>query len=142
EGKTRELPKPEEFPPLDLFAAALEACRTGSDGEIIRCRRPKKDLGRLVIKRGLSADRYVSSLAEDSLIPRHCSHVALMRPVELVVKYVAGTPYADSRHEWAGVFISSDDDQVESAFARSEPPAQGDWISGSPAEPAPGVGVD
>lgn len=128
EGKTRELPKPEEFPPLDLFAAALEACRTGSDGEIIRCRRPKKDLGRLVIKRGLSADRYVSSLAEDSLIPRHCSHVALMRPVELVVKYVAGTPYADSRHEWAGVFICSDDDQVESAFAMSEPPAHDDWI--------------
>lgn len=128
EGKYKILPKPEEFPPLELFASALEACRTGTDGEIIKCGRPKKDLGRLVVKRGLNADRYISALAEDSLIPRQCSHVALMRPVELVVKYIAGTPYADPRYEWAGVFICSNDDQVESAFAMAEPPAHDDWI--------------
>lgn len=128
EGVSRTLPAPEDFPPLDLFASALAAYRAGNGGELIKCGRPKKDLGRIVIKRGLCADRFASSLADASLIPSQCSHVALMRPVELVVKYVVGTPYADPRFGWAGVFVCSDDNDIEAAFAMSEPPAHDDWV--------------
>ena len=129
EGHEVALPVPEDFPPFDLFASAMKTYRDDSDDvQIIRSERPKKDLGRLIIKKGLCADRLGSALDEDSGIPQQASHIALMRPVELVVKYIEGTPFADSRFEWAGVFVCSDEDEVESAFAMSEPPAHDDWI--------------
>jgi hypothetical protein len=45
-----------------------------------------------------------------------------------VVKYIEGTPLPSEAHEWAGVFICSDDREVEQAFADAEPPAHDDWI--------------
>ena len=54
--------------------------------------------------------------------------IALMRPVELVVRYIEGEPMPDRRFDWAGVFICSDSDDVEEAFAQAEPPAHDDWI--------------
>ena len=50
-----------------------------------------------------------------------------MRPVELIVKYLEGHPLPDERLEWAGVFVASGEDEVERAFAESEPPAHDDW---------------
>ncbi|WP_426233886.1 hypothetical protein [Pseudomonas sp. TWP3-2] len=129
EGREIILPAPENFPPFDLFASAMKAYREDSDDvQIVSSERPKKDLGRLIIKKGLRADRVGCANHEDSALPRQASHIALMRPVELVVKYVEGTPYSDARFEWAGIFICSDEDEVESAFAMSEPPAHDDWI--------------
>jgi hypothetical protein len=40
-------------------------------------------------------------------------HIALMRPVELVVKYLEGNPLPDARLEWAGVFIAAPLDRGE-----------------------------
>lgn len=41
-----------------------------------------------------------------------------MRPVELVVRYLEGEPLPDRcRFDWAGVFICSEADEVEEAFA-------------------------
>jgi hypothetical protein len=129
EGHEVALPVPDNFPPFDLFASAMKAYRENTDDvQIIRSDRPKKDLGKLIIKKGLCADRLGSALDENSGIPEQTSHIALMRPVELVVKYIEGTPFADTRFEWAGVFVCSDEDEVESAFAMSEPPAHDDWI--------------
>lgn len=128
EGRDVPLPTPETFPPLDLFASAIECCREGRDVEVIKSDKPKRDLGKLVIKRGHCANRSGPALDENSIIPQQTRHIALMRPVELVVKYVEGNPFADARFEWAGVFICSEDDEVESAFARSEPPTHDDWV--------------
>lgn len=123
------LPVPDNFPPFDLFASAMKAYRDDSDDvQIIRSERPKMDLGKLIIKKGLCADRVGAALDENSEIPEQACHIALMRPVELVVKYIEGTPFADARFEWAGVFVCSDEDEVESVFAMSEPPAHDDWI--------------
>lgn len=123
------IPVPDYFPPFDLFASAMKAYRDNdADVQIVRSERPKKDLGKLIIKKGLRADRLGSALDDNSGIPEQACHIALMRPVQLVVKYIKGTPFADSRFEWAGVFICSDEDEVESAFAMSEPPAHDDWI--------------
>lgn len=122
------LPAPESFPPFDLFASAMAAYREDRDVEIIKSERPKKNLGKLVIKKGLCAARSGPALEGLSVIPKHSSHIALMRPVELVVKYVEGNPFPDPRFEWAGVFICSDESEVESAFALSEPPAHDDWV--------------
>jgi hypothetical protein len=123
------VPRPEEFPPLDIFATAMAEFRR-ADGarRSIVCGRPKRNLGHVVIKKALRANRVGISQREGSLIPGHARHIALMRPVELVVKYIEGEPLPDSRFEWGGVFVCSDDAEVEEAFAMAEPPAHDDWI--------------
>jgi len=129
EGRAWKVPTPETFPPLDLFAKAMAQLR-GKAGEVqsIQCGNPQKVLGSLAISRGLTAGRHVISERPGSLVPLQSCHIALMRPVELVVKYLKGTPLSDPRFEWAGVFICSEEDEVETAFAQSEPPAHDDWV--------------
>lgn len=128
DGEERALPRPEDFPPLDLFARAMKGLRSDPPGgNIVKSLRPKRDLGRLSFARGLRADRVAPARREDSLFPERCAAIAVMRPVELVVRYFAGTHIADDRFEWAGVFVASDDDTVEKAFAMAEPPAHDDW---------------
>jgi hypothetical protein len=129
EGESHVVPKPEEYPPLDLFARAMNKYRRG-DGSLIpiECGRPKRFLGLASIEKGLRTPRVGRAAAADSQIPWQAAQIALMRPAELVVKYIDGEPFSDSRFEWAGVFICSDDDDVEEAFAQAEPPAHDDWI--------------
>ncbi len=121
------VPSPEEVSPLDLFAKAMEANRQGKGNHVfqIRSKRPKKLLGCLSIEKGLRGKRH--AFGENSIVPPTCHHIALMRPVELVVKYLDLDPLPDERSEWAGVFVASSDAEVESAFARAEPPAHDDW---------------
>lgn len=129
EGREWKVPTPETFPPLDLFARAMAQIRSDA-GEVraVQCAKPQKMLGSLAIAKGVAAARDVISERPGSLVPRQSCHIALMRPVELVVKYLKGTPFPDPRFEWAGVFICSDEDEVETAFAQSEPPAHDDWV--------------
>ncbi len=129
DGSSLTIPPPEDFPPLDLFSKAMQGIRSGagSDVRMIRSQRPAQVLGNLAIERGLRAQR--RPLVEDgSLFKPVAHHIALMRPIELVVKYLEGTPLPDDRLEWAGVFVASSEDEVERAFAESEPPAHDDWI--------------
>lgn len=128
DGETVRVPPPEEFPPLDLFADALKKARSGEGVKEIKSQRPARFLGNLSIRKGLKADRHPVALRSGTSMPQQASHIALMRPVELVVKYLEGDPYPDKRFEWAGVFICSDEDEVERAFAEAEPPAHDDWI--------------
>jgi hypothetical protein len=129
DGQLVLVPPPEQFPPLDLFAAAISDHRVNSDDLTpIRSQRPTRHLGNLAIRRGARAERVGFTESRSGLIPQQCSHIALMRPVELVVRYIAGEAFPDKRFEWAGVFICSGDDEVEQAFASAEPPAHDDWM--------------
>lgn len=130
EGEQVEIPSPENYPPLDLYAQALRNVRGDAEGEVttIRSARPIADLGRLSIVRGLHAPRNLMALREESPMRDQAHAIALMRPVELVVRYLAGEAFADKRFEWAGVFICSKEDEIEKAFAVAEPPAHDDWI--------------
>ena len=129
DGSAIPVPDPEEFPPLDLFSKAMRAIRnkSGSDLRPISSQRPKMRLGTLAMERGLRAPRH-RLVREDSMFPERAQHIALMRPIELVVKYLKGQALPDERFEWAGVFVTSCEDEVERAFAYSEPPAHDDWI--------------
>lgn len=128
DGLRIPIPAPEQFPPLDLFSRALDLQRAEEKQQPIMCLSPTKLLGHLVISKGLAAQRVGPAMRKSSTVPRQAAHIALMRPVELVVKYLPGDPFADARYEWAGVFVCSDDDEVEAAFADAEPPAHDDWI--------------
>jgi len=123
------VPDPDAFTPLDLFCKAMRAARNraGNDVRRILSKRPPKYLGTLALEKGLKSPRR-HIVETDRLVPDQLHHIALMRPVELVVKYLEGNPLPDGRLEWAGVFLVSDEDEVERAFADSEPPAHDDWI--------------
>lgn len=127
EGVDVIVPEPENYPPLDHFSNALAEVRAGR-GQIVSSQRPPKVLGHLSLVKGLRSDRNPAALRAESPFPKQSSHIALMRPVELVVKYVEGEAFSDARFEWGGVFVCSDDDEVEAAFADAEPPAHDDWI--------------
>jgi len=126
-----EIPAPEDFPPLDLFCKAMAAARkqSGNDVRPIACQRPRMDLGVLALEKGLRAPRQ-PLVGKESLFgaDKPSCHIALMRPVEFVVTYLPGNPLPDDRFEWAGVFLVSDGEEVERAFALSEPPAHDSWI--------------
>lgn len=123
------IPAPEEIPQLELFTKAIRAARTGKGNEVhtISSKRPAKHLGTLALEKGLKTPRH-PLVPEGGLFPDTSRHIALMRPVELVVRYLEGTALPDERLEWSGVFIASSDEEVERAFADAEPPAHDDWI--------------
>lgn len=135
DGQDVVVPRPEETPPFALFAKALVAARSGDarkGANEVRHGTYNKVLGYWAGQEGPIKKR--SSLldsTEDSgdvdpcIAPSH--HYALMRPAELVVKYVEGPVIADPTREWGGVFTAGTDDEVEAAFAESEPPAHDDW---------------
>lgn len=130
-GTDVPVPRPESFPPLNLFAECMNALRTDSgDLQTIQCGRPREDLGRLVIRKGLFSTRHWLVEPSESLIPERAACIAVMRPVELVVRYFDGGALPDPSAEWAGVFITSDKPVVENAFAAAEPPAHDDWQPG------------
>ena len=127
-GKELSVPHPSECPPLNLFADSLRHVRQKSEEAIeIRSQRPIKLLGHMHIARDLKLDRLPEFAGDDGLYPDCSSHVALMRPAELVVKYLIGGRLPSENAEWGGVFVCSDEKEVEQAFAAAEPPAHDDW---------------
>lgn len=132
EGAPFAMPRPEAFAPIDLFVEAWRAVKSGGDGSVaIRSERPKKLLGRLAQRSGFRGPRTRLVAPEETIIPEACAHIAVMRPVDLVVRYFEGVRHANEMMEWAGVFICDDDHEVEAAFAASEPPAHDDWAPAS-----------
>ena len=119
---------PEDTPPLDLFCEAMRGLRQQSHQvQSIDCQKPIAALGRLNIIKGMRGERIGLKVPERSLFPATSRHIAVMRPVELVVRYYEGEPLPQETVEWAGVFITSHDPVIEKAFADSEPPAHDDW---------------
>lgn len=130
-GERLSIPDPEDFPPLDLFCAAMRDARKRDPTHVeeVRSARPAKCVGHLKVKRGLRGKREPLRASEGSLIPHTSRHIAAMRSVELVVRYFEGSALPDDRVESAGVFLASDDPEIDRAFVNSEPPAHDDWIS-------------
>jgi hypothetical protein len=130
DGVDISIPDLEDCPPLGEFAQALSDVRSGSsDAMKIRCGRPVKHLGLLALRKSIRARRNIDSPVHGpgfcDLIPDPCNCVALMRPAELVVKYLHGPQPHNPHGEYSGVFVC--DPEVEPAFATSEPPAHDSW---------------
>jgi len=82
----------------------------------------------MIIKKGPKGARVPRfGPQDDGMFPESACHVALMRPAELVVKYLEGNLLPPSA-EWGGLFLCSDEHEVEHAFAEAEPPAHDDWV--------------
>ena len=129
DGQTVDVPNPESFPPLDLYCRALADVHSDAESlKKIRSQRPPKDLGHLAFAPGVTAQRHPLCSLGGGDVLAGSSHIAVMRPVELVVRYIRGVAYPDSSYEWAGVFVCSNEPEVEEAFAQAEPPTHDDWV--------------
>lgn len=129
DGVDQHLPAPESTPPLDLFCQAMRAIRNGEPTvQPVMSHRPDTRVGSICVEKGHRGERLLFGTGADTLFPDTSHHIAVMRPVELVVRYFdKGDPLPQKGFEWAGVFVTSRDPDVENAFADSEPPAHDDW---------------
>lgn len=137
------IPNPGQYPPLCGFVEAMQLLKA-SQGDhqdslsrvvSISSQRPKRLLGHLALVRFPVQERQdpVTSGSEFTPpIPGISHHVALMRNAELVVKYLEGDQLPISQLEYAGVFIADRD--VDSSFAKAEPPTHDDWNTKSMTE--------
>jgi hypothetical protein len=128
-----DTPDPEANPQLRHYVAALRDIhatrrrkkRDGSEIFPIQSLRPARDLGTLAIRKHPAP----MEGEEDPTRPFQgvSRHVALMRQPELVVRYMAGPESPVPGTAWSGAFLTEGDEEVEHAFAASEPPSHDDW---------------
>ena len=144
EDEEIELPDLETTAPWSAFVTAFRTARSHLYGaesvpesqapEVgttvqhrVESRRPIQYLGQLAVTRfsvmGSTAD---SAMVPEKLFPDGCHSVALMRPAELVVKYLPGPKLPSRYADYAGVFICAP--ELENIFASAEPPAHDDWL--------------
>jgi len=121
-----------------LFVQALKNARKRQDGPgttVITTLRPQHTTGYLGLSEGIVGGPMPGSTApddEDDVEDTPLSalnQIALMRPSELVVRYLPIGGTESSGKSWAGVFICNDAEFVRGAFARAEPPAHDDWVA-------------
>ena len=126
-GDKYYLPDPVEVAPYNLLVEALQKAR--KKVEPIKSAKYKKILGYLGKQKSdilIRDSVFKRVLGNESKIPERLSHFALLRPAELIVKYIY-KELEEDQPQWGGVFICSEDKEVEQAFAKSEPPAHDDW---------------
>lgn len=139
DGRKFEIPDPASVGEYRLAVRALKSARTHQilHGAFdIRTLRPAALTGWLAVEQAPQSRRaQVHAVASgDSDEPAEpaltaVGSVALMRPTELVVRYLPIPGAERVAHDWSGVFICSDDARIHTAFARSEPPAHDDWVA-------------
>jgi hypothetical protein len=141
DGEPIAIPDPTRHPPLGGYVKAfrgLHAYEAGLDIDPdvdvvpVRGQRPNRQLGLLALTRVAREPRVDVDDGADpdaaggsALFTGNSHHVALMRRVELVVKYLDGPELPAPHVEWAGVFMNDED--IDSAFANAEPPTHDDW---------------
>lgn len=131
-GEDFSPPDPETVPQLVGFAESLRRSREKREEDAVRSLRPSRLAGHLFTTRrrfgALFPDpRWRRVLGDTALIPERMAHIALLRPAELVVRYEVGSANEADEFEWTGVFRCSEEQEIEEAFALSEPPAHDDW---------------
>lgn len=143
-GDYVDIPDPVDRPPLHGFAQAFQALLDGAaeghhkDGtrvDVIRCERPRTQVGDLVTVPLVQRERATVDDGYDPLDPDSprpaaaiqgiCHHVALLRTPELVVDYLEGPAPPEGGTEWAGVFRARP--EHDGRFAAAEPPTHDSW---------------
>jgi hypothetical protein len=135
-GREMATPTIEEYAGLTEMADALRHLvadevtdsSAGSGIFDINCGAPKKALGKLAIRRFFRAEKpSLPDVAFSQPEQRTSRHIAWMRDARLVVKYAEGPEPPSPDVEYAGVFCTDADPEVEQAFTDAEPPTHDDW---------------
>lgn len=137
-GKSMEIPDPQDHPLLEAYTECLIAVRGSVSGiktdvplgEVCEIwqQRPRRLLGHLAMKRFASFGTAPTTSDIDPL--RGSSHhVCLMRHAELVVTYDEQRELDDAGYHWAAVFQPTE--ETDASFSAAEPPAHDEWIPNS-----------
>lgn len=128
------VPNPRHHPQYAPFAAALQLVRnpTPATGVIpIEVGAARMTTGYMAMEAThaapIPAPPEPSDGKTEHEFARGVHHVALMRPSELVVRYLPFPGVAPDT-QWGGVFMCAAEPQIRDAFAASEPPAHDDWV--------------
>ena len=127
EGRTLEVGKWEQLPVFRNLIEQYSKCFE-SDARKISYKVQKLELGSFATDKFLKTSDTV--LGNEGVIgfeiPTH--HIALIRAPHLVVKYHPGPELSAPEIAWNGVFLASDDPEIDRVFASAEPPSHDDWI--------------
>lgn len=121
DGTEVRIPRPSEVPHLRPFVRAH-----GDMNVLIEHKTMKRPLGRLGIRKFIAPSGRPPAVAREAGIGDRLHHTCLMRPVDLVVKYLEGPPFFEDHGGYAGVFRA--DDGMDRTFALSEPASHDDWL--------------
>jgi hypothetical protein len=145
EGEERPVPDPRDHPRLAPFTEAMDLLRNPAAAtpgdpfslrEELECRRPKKVVGTLALRRTPTApapatDGPRTNGAQETAAG--LNHVTLMRNAELVVRYRPGPALPVPNWGYAGVFRCTE--ELDEIFRDSEPPTHDAWNHKTLADP-------
>ncbi|GAA1410612.1 hypothetical protein [Catellatospora coxensis] len=126
DGVEVPVPDPRSTSPLDIFVEAYEAS-VHPDATRLSCFRPRRELGSIGMARRLMMPPPATSAATTAGVDQGVHHVCLMRPAELVVRYLPGPKPLSDKVGYAGVFRAHV--SLDEVYAKAEPPTHDNWIA-------------
>ncbi|MEV8533460.1 hypothetical protein [Streptomyces sp. NPDC051211] len=121
EGRPVPVPRPSEVPHLRPFIWAYDDMNL-----LIEHKSLQRDLGRLGMRKVLAPAGPMPEAAREAGLGDRLHHTCLMRPVDLVVKYMEGPPFYEEHGGYAAVFRA--DPGMDRVFAATEPATHDDWL--------------
>ncbi|MFF6805709.1 hypothetical protein [Streptomyces sp. NPDC012616] len=121
EGRNVPVPKPSEVPHLRPFVWAYNDMSS-----LVEHKSLGRVLGRLGMRKFISPQGCPPRVAQEVGIGERLHHTCLMRPVDLVVKYLEGPPFFEESGGYAAVFRA--DAGMDRVFAAAEPASHDAWL--------------
>ncbi|MFC8489422.1 hypothetical protein ACFUJU_01205 [Streptomyces sp. NPDC057235] len=121
EGRIVPVPRPSEVPHLRPFVWAYDDMN-----QLVEHKSMGRALGRLGMRKFISPQGKPPRVAQEAGIGERLHHTCLMRPVDLVVKYLEGPPFFEESGGYAAVFRADTD--MDRVFAAAEPASHDAWL--------------
>lgn len=121
EGRVVPVPRPSEVPHLRPFVWAYDDMN-----RLVEHKSLGRVLGRLGMRKFLSPQGTPPRVAQEAGVGERLHHTCLMRPVDLVVRYLEGPPFFEESGGYAAVFRA--DAGMDRVFAAAEPASHDAWL--------------
>ncbi|MFJ3244143.1 hypothetical protein ACIQ8G_16360 [Streptomyces sp. NPDC094154] len=121
EGRIVPVPRPSEVPHLRPFVWAYDDM-----SRLVEHKSLGRVVGRLGMRKFISPQATPPRVAQEAGIGERLHHTCLMRPVDLVVRYLEGPPFFEESGGYAAVFRA--DAGMDRVFAAAEPASHDAWL--------------
>ncbi|MFF8554576.1 hypothetical protein ACF058_17275 [Streptomyces sp. NPDC015501] len=121
DGVEVPVPGPSDVPHLRPFLWAH-----GEMDRVVEHKRLGRTLGRMGVRKFIAPAGPPPKAAQEAGVGDRLHHTCLMRPVDLVVRYLAGPPFYEEHGGYAAVFRA--DPGMDRVFAATEPASHDNWM--------------
>ncbi|WP_406341449.1 hypothetical protein [Streptomyces sp. NBC_01578] len=121
DGVEVPVPGPSDVPHLRPFLWAH-----GEMNRVVEHKRLGRSLGRMGVRKFIAPPGPPPEAAQEAGVGERLHHTCLMRPVDLVVRYLAGPPFYEEHGGYAAVFRA--DPGMDRVFAATEPASHDNWM--------------